>query len=272
MIKHPLALFCIILLFSLKVFSQEKQENNAFKSGEFLKYKVFYSSSIGNLNAGEAELTVADWKEKNSTDNRSIFHITGLGNSKGFFDLFYKVRDKFETHIDQETLLPYMFVRRTREGKFEWDDDVFFDRKAGIARSRRASKPIPFDVHDIISALYYLRTLNLDDFSEDSTYRLHFYLDDSLYTTSIKYISSGKLKTQWGWINCLKFSPKVVAGEVFSEEYPMSVWVTDDENHLPVMAESKVVVGSVKMELIEFSGLIAEPSFFEEKKKKKKRE
>lgn len=262
-------LFILFLYFvSAFAFGQKKQ-NNAFASGEELKYRVYYSSSLGKLTAGEAILKVDQWKERNSANNKTIYHVTGIGNSKGFFDWFYKVRDRFESHIDKETLLPYMFVRRTREGKFNYDDDVFFDRDNLEARSRRETKPIPNDVHDIISALYYLRSLSLDDFGNDSVYGLHFYLDDSLYFTQIKFISRGQMKTQWGWINCLKFSPKVAKGEVFSDEYPMSVWVTDDENHLPILAESKIIVGSVRMELIEFNGLNNKPKFYLEKRKQK---
>lgn len=258
----------VLLLFAClqTINAQKSIENNAFQAGEFLKYRVFYSSSLGNLTAGEAILQVEEWKESNTSNNKTFLHITGQGNSKGFFDWFYKVRDRFETHISKETLLPYMFVRRTREGKYKYDDDVFFDRKNLIAKSRREVKPIPEDVHDIISALYYLRALSLDDFGADSTYRLSFYLDDSLYYTNIKFISRGIMKTSWGWVDCLKFSPKVVTGEVFSNEYPMSVWVTNDDNHLPIMAESKVVVGSIRMELIEFSGLKNKTVFVKDKK------
>lgn len=266
MLRNIISILLLIGAFQF-IHAQEGIENNAFQGGEELKYRVFYSSSLGNLTAGEAILKVEEWKESNSTENRSFFHITGLGNSKGFFDWFYKVRDRFETHIDQETLLPYMFVRRTREGKYKYDDDVFFDRENLLAKSRREVKSIPKDVHDIISSLYYLRALSLDDFADDSTYRLSFYLDDSLYYTTIKYISKGRMKTSWGWVDCLKFSPKVATGEVFSDEYPMAVWVTDDENHLPISAESKVVVGSIRMELIEFSGLKNKPAFFRDKNK-----
>lgn len=253
---------------SCEIFSQEFN-NKSFQAGESLKYRVYYSSGMGNLTAGEAELTVEEWNERNTGDNRSFFHIVGRGNSKGFFDWFYKVRDRFESHVDKETLLPFMFVRRTREGKFRYDDDVFFNRDKLLAESRRAKKTITPKTHDIISALYYLRTMNITDFNLDSTFVVDFYLDDSLYTSSIKYESRGQLKTLWGWVNCLKFSPKVIEGEVFSDEYPMSIWVTDDDNHLPIMAESKVIVGSIKMELIEFSGLKNPPAFIEEKKKKK---
>ena len=269
MIRILLSFFLLVFFCLGDVLSQELIENNAFKTGEVLKYKVYYSSPLGNFTAGEAILTIDEWKESNTSDNRSIFHITGVGNSKGVFDWFYKVRDRFETQIDQETLLPYLFVRRTHEGKYEYDDDVFFDRNNLVARSRRAEKPIPDDVHDIISAFYFMRTLNTDEFDDDSTFSINFYLDDSLYHSKIKFESRGSMKTVWGWIDCIKFSPKVATGEVFSKDYPMSIWVTDDENHLPIMAESKVVVGSIKMELIEFSGLKNQAVFEEGRRKKK---
>jgi len=270
MIRKNLIILVSVLLGITYASAQQTYENSAFQAGEYLKYKVYYHSSLGNLVAGEAEITVDEWSEKNSTDNRSFFHITGTGNSKGFFDWFYKVRDRFETTIDQETLLPYLFVRRTREGKFKFDDDVFFNREEGVAKSRNATKPINDDTHDIISAIFYLRTLNVDEFADDSTYRINFYLDDSLYTSVVKFESRGKMNTQWGWIDCLKLSPKVAKGEVFSNEYPMSVWVTDDDNHIPILAESKVIVGSVKMELIEYSGIKTPLVFVPDKKKKKR--
>ena len=47
----------------------------------------------------------------------------------------------------------------------------------------------------------------------------------------------------------------VIKGEVFSEPYPMELYITDDLNRLPVMVKSAVIVGSVKMELISYQGL-----------------
>ena len=44
-------------------------------------------------------------------------------------------------------------------------------------------------------------------------------------------------------------------GEVFDEDYPMTLWVSDDKNHIPLMLESEVIIGSVKIELIEYKNL-----------------
>jgi hypothetical protein len=42
---------------------------------------------------------------------------------------------------------------------------------------------------------------------------------------------------------------------VFKKEEDLSVWITDDANHLPILAKAKILVGSIKMELAEYSGM-----------------
>ena len=100
-----------------------------------------------------------------------------------------------------------------------------------------------------------MRTLSVEDFGPDSIYRLNFHLDDSVYQSVIKYEGKVVVETKWGWLPCLKIIPMLVLGEVFSDKYPMTVWITDDENHVPVLAESEIIVGSVRIELIDFDGL-----------------
>jgi len=47
----------------------------------------------------------------------------------------------------------------------------------------------------------------------------------------------------------------MATGEVFADKYPMYVWVTDDQNHIPVLASSKIIVGSIKIELSSYRNL-----------------
>jgi hypothetical protein len=239
------------------LFSQDTVINHAFKTGEYLKYRVYYSSAVGNFTAGEAILTVGKWEDKKAGKTKDVYRITGIGNSKGMFNWFYKVRDKFETFTDKNTLLPYAFIRKTREGKYEQDDIVIFDREENEAITNSIEvKAIPPNVHDMISAFYYMRTITLEDFDADSMYFINFFLDDSVYVSAVKFMGKSEINTKWGDIGCLKFAPMMASGEVFADKYPMSVWISDDENHIPILVESAVIVGSVKMELIEFGGLV----------------
>lgn len=249
----------LLVLFATNLlFSQDTVINHAFKTGEYLKYRVYYSSSLGNLTAGEAMLTVGKWEDKYAGKTKDVYRITGVGNSKGMFNWFYKVRDKFESFADNKTLLPYAFIKKTREGKYIQDDLVIFNREENEAiTNSKYVKKIPDDVHDFVSALYYMRTVSVDDFDADSMYYINFFLDDSVYTSAVKYKGKSEVHTQWGVITCLKIAPMMASGEVFADKYPMFVWVSDDDNHVPILVESKIIVGSIKMELIEYDGLVS---------------
>lgn len=63
------------------------------------------------------------------------------------------------------------------------------------------------------------------------------------------------VETELGIFRCLTFKPMVATGDVFSNPYPMTLWITDDRNKIPVLAKSAVIVGSVKMELIRYWNL-----------------
>jgi len=254
--KHILLL--IFLILTIPAFSQEFEyrsvKNNSFRVGEKLKFKVYYDSFItGKVNAGTATLEVK--KTKRRFNKREAYHIVGTGKSNPAFDMFFKVRDRFESYVDKEALLPHLFIRRTKEGGYVMEDDVYFDHEKGLATSRKTTKEIQPNIQDIISAAFYLRTFDFIDAEVGQNYKVDFYLDDSAYVSVIQFVGRELVETQLGVFNCLAFRPMVVTGEVFTDPYPMKLWVTDDENKLPVLGSSEVIVGSVKMELIKFSGL-----------------
>jgi len=47
----------------------------------------------------------------------------------------------------------------------------------------------------------------------------------------------------------------LLEGRLFKDTDALTLWVTDDENKVPIRAESEIFVGSIKMDLAEFSGL-----------------
>ncbi len=229
-------------------------ENTAFQPGEKLKYKVYYESLLtGKVNAGTATLEV---KNSNRRFNgREVYHIIGTGKSNPAFDMFFKVRDRFETYLDKKSMMPHLFIRRTYEGGYTKDDDVFFDHEEGVVKSRSTTKTIEPYVQDIISAAFYARTMDGDTLKKGDNISVDFFLDDSTYISVIQFVGRQVVETDLGVFRCLTFKPMVATGEVFSNPYPMTLWVTDDKNKLPVLAKSAVIVGSVKMELIKYSGL-----------------
>ena len=228
--------------------------NNAFTYGEKLEFSVYYDSYItGKVTAGVASLEVKS--EPVEIGGRRTYHIIGEGRSKGAFNLFFKVNDRFESWVDEEFLVPWKFKRDTHEGGYEYKDEVKFNQYSGSYSSTRANRKMPPGTHDIISAYFHARNFDFTNMKPGDIYPINFILDDSLYLSVIKFEGRETVATELGTFNCLHFKPMVVTGAVFSQPYPMDLWISDDRNHIPILARSEVIVGSVKMELVKFSNL-----------------
>ena len=133
--------------------------NTAFKRGEVLRYKVYYDALLtGKVNAGEAELDVKD--ETQVIGGRNTYHVVGLGLTKGAFNLFYKVVDRYETYIDEDALVPWVFIRRVNEGGYKISQDVTFKQFQQIAvetnnkNMTTKTTVVTENIQDIISMFY----------------------------------------------------------------------------------------------------------------------
>ena len=253
-IKNIIPLFLFFLSLTANPQDYRYVENNAFTRGEYLEYNVYWDAwLLPKMIAGTAILQITD--ENKRFHSRSTYHVVGTGYSKGVLNMFYKVEDRYETYIDERALIPWYFIRRTKEGTYVRDDDVVFDQRNHMALGRYATREVPVNIQDIISAVYYARTFDFASAEKGDVFPFDFFLDDSVYISQVVYQGHDTVKSHLGSFSCLKFKPMVLVGPVLSEPYPMTVWMTDDENRIPVSVESKVLVGKVRVELNSFSGL-----------------
>lgn len=244
----------MVLLFSDFLAQSQILNDLAFERGEKLKYWVYYDAPLlGKVYAGKATLFLTN--DRDSFNGKPTFHAIGSGRSTGSFDFFFKVRDRFESWFDDETLKPYRFIRRTNEGGYKVNDDVDFDYQNMVARSRQKEVSLGLNTQDMVSAYYFARHLDLDSIQIDDHFPIDFYLDDSVYTSVIIFKGIEIVETSLGKFRCMKFLPMVVTGEVFDNPYPMSLWITDDKNRIPILVKSEIIVGSIKGELFEFENL-----------------
>jgi hypothetical protein len=114
---------------------------------------------------------------------------------------------------------------------------------------------VPANIQDVVSAFYYARTLNIADLKTGSIIEIPFFLDDSVYNSRVIFKGKETVKTKLGKFKCIAFSPMVATGYAFDDPYPITIWITDDENRLPVLIESEQSVGRARVELISYSGL-----------------
>lgn len=224
--------------------------NNAFKRGEVLSFRMHY----GIIDAGVASLVVTE--EAKEIAGRKTFHVVGLGSSKGSFDWFYKVRDRYETYVDEEALVPWMFVRRVNEGGYIINQDYVFNhynKKVNVGEGQQYD--IEPNMQDMLSAFYHARNLDLSAAKPGEMYTLNCFMDKEVWPLKIKFIARETVTTDLGTFKCLKFRPIVQKGRVFKKEEDLNIWITDDKNHIPIKGQADVLVGSIKVELTNYSGL-----------------
>jgi hypothetical protein len=243
-----------LLLFTTcfnKIFAQQFTKVNApvFKAGEQLSYKLKY----GYFTAATADLRVENTNIK--YEGRPAFHIIVEGKTAGTFDIFYKVRNRYESYIDQETLLPYFYAEDRHEGSWKHTDKVTFDHDSNKITAAKGAFTSKGDVFDFVSAYYFARNLNISKMHVGEKFELQYFLDDGINTLGITYAGKEKVSCSLGTFNCLKFNPTILPGRIFRKNSKLYLWITDDGNRIPIKANVEVIVGNISMDLTEAKGL-----------------
>ena len=246
--KYILFFTFIILSFALPLNAQ-----NNYKVGENLKFRVHYSG----LNAGYASIDV----KEATLNGKSHFHIVGKGTSTGAVRAFFKVDDLYESYIDKTDLKPTKFVRNIVEGSYKRHQIYYFDhanRKAKVENKRDGkvtTETIPYDAQDLLSAFYSLRNTNHATLKTGDYLNENIFLGDETLKFRLKVLGRETLKTKFGKIAAIKIRPYVQSGRVFKESESVTMWISDDDNLVPLKIKAGLLVGSLNADLNEYSNL-----------------
>jgi hypothetical protein len=232
-------------------FSQEltKTSETAFKPGEKLSYKMKY----GFFTAAEANIRVEDSEIKFS--GQPAYHIIAEGKTAGAFNVFYKVSNRYESYVDHNTLQPYFYAENRRESSYKHTDKVTFDHEKKAITAAKGVFPFKGDVYDFVSAYYFARCIDVTKIKIGEKFDLQYFLEDGIHTLNITYMGKEKAECSMGTFNCLKFNPTIIPGRIFRKDSKLYLWITDDNNRIPVKAHVELVVGSLTMDLTGATGL-----------------
>src|ERR1700759_3487996 len=104
--KYVLTLLSLIF-FAGTLSAQDKEitylGEPSFKPGEELSYKLKY----GFFTAAQAVIRGGDRDKK--FEHKPPYHIVDDAKTAATFDIFYKMRNRYETYVNEKTLEPYFY-------------------------------------------------------------------------------------------------------------------------------------------------------------------
>jgi hypothetical protein len=243
----------LFIAFFIVLNSSSQEKTAVFKKGEWLRYKMSYS---GFLKAGNATLSV----DTDTIKGKEVFHVTGKGWTTGVIKWFFDVDDTYQSYFDKETIKPYVFKRNINEGGYIINREIKFNyetKKATVLDFKlQTTETLDFNnIQDMMSSFYYLRSRDVSNLKVGDEIALDMFMDAQIYPFKLRYLGEELLKTSFGKIKTLKFRPMVQAGRVFKENESVTIWITADENKIPIKLKASLSVGSLKAELDAYKGL-----------------
>lgn len=229
-------------------------QDSAFTTGEWFKLRIHY----GLVNAGYATLEI----KETTRNNKKAHYVVGKGWTTGMAKLFFKVEDHYQSIFDKETGKPYQFLRKIDEGGYTKHQEGFFNQENNTVLVKDYKKDtqktfsVPEKVQDIVSSFYYLRNYpGIEKMKVGESVSIDMFFDDETTKFKLKFIGREDINTKFGTISCMMFRPYVQAGRVFKEEESLTVWISDDDNRIPIRLKASLAVGSLKADLEAFKGL-----------------
>ena len=221
---------------------------------EKLTYMGYYNLGFIWIKAGKVEF-IQHPSEKYPNSQ----FVMATGETLPTWDNFFRLRDTLYSHFDNETCLPYEFSRKAHEGSYNKTFDYFFDYKdstiyghinrIGAWTRKDTIKMVP-DLYDMISVAWLSRGIDFSVYNKGDKIPIKILLDSEINELYIRYLGKDKIKLANEKIECHIFAPLLVAGEVFTGGENMKIWVSADEKRIPILVESKIIVGSVKGVLV----------------------
>lgn len=230
------------------------QEKKAFTFGEWFKFRIHY----GFIDAGYATLEV---KEAFKND-KQVFHAIGKGYTTGITKVFFNVEDNYESYFDMETGKPYQFVRKIDEGGYTKNQEGFFNQQTNkilvkdYKNKTENTFYFPENTQDIVSTFYYLRNYpTINTLVVGESVLVDMFFDNETTKFKLKFLGKEYINTKFGKVSTMIFRPYVQSGRVFKEQESLTVWISDDDNKIPLRIQASLAVGSIKADLESFRGL-----------------
>lgn len=252
------------LLFFISGLTFSQNEVKAFQAGEKLVFTAAYNMS--GLMTDLAQVTMETSEVKTSKNTLLRLKCTASTYSK--WDSFFKIRDLYESYVNPYTLTPYLYKRDIKEGtyfkfvKYTFDHRAknvatLITKKAKVGGTYDQKKNIPLNpgTKDIVTTIYSIRNLDIHKaaIGDSDTFTILFDREETQIQVTL--LAKETINTKIGKKECYKLAIAIKNSDVLKGNNNNLLWLTADENKIPVYAKFKIAVGSGELRIQSATGL-----------------
>jgi len=200
--------------------------------------KIGYVVKWGFIVAGRASLSV----EPQVWNGQDVFRITSEATSAGWISSIYPVKDRSESIVSRENFSTLSFYKDVNEGKYHQQESMIFDQVNGKVIYPDATVDIPKGTVDVLASLYVVRFKSLEPGKE---FTINVCNNKKNYELVVRVVSRETVNVPAGEFKTIMVEPLLKQEGIFMHKGRLFVYLTDDQERVPVLLRSKIAVGSI---------------------------
>ena len=259
-----IALFVTLGLFaSAQCLPTRSDGVEPYRAGEKLTMSISYTWHAVQTDVAKGTLAI----NQETLNGEKVWHTKMTAVTAPFFDVFFKIRERFESWFSLKGEEPRKFIRDTYEGGYVATNLYKYDRNAGVIHAdvkcgdnEPMTVDIPFGActYDLTTLLYFVRKLDMSRIEKGKVYQITFAIDETVGKLALTYRGrENKYLRGIGTVSALKFGLGVRSGEIFEGDQAF-LWISDDDNRIPIAFMAPLKVGAMNGRLISYEGLANE--------------
>lgn len=260
--KHLLIIVALLSsIFSYSLNGQTPIDNNAFEAGEKLTYDLYYKYGILNMKGGKATLST----ESTTYKGEDAYKMTLRASTGGVIGSLFSVDDTLTSYMSKK-IVPQLFIKGADEaGDYTRERQIYNyqGENTSIRAIRYRNGEFKFDeiivtdrcTYDMMSILAYARTLDYSNMQKGDNTQVQFITGKRLVDMHIRYMGTSSVKVNNGnTYEAIELSLMILDKAFVDQEEAMRVWITNDENKLPLKINTNLKIGKMRSVLKDFSG------------------
>ena len=231
-----------------------------YKANEKLEMSISFNWHAVQTDVAKGTLSVG----QENLNGENVWHTKMTAVTAPFFDVFFKIRERFDSWFSVKGEVPRKFIRDTYEGGYVATNEYVYDRKAGVIYAEvqrgdnpKVSKNLPFDscTYDLTTLLYLVRKIDMSRIEKGKNYTVTFAIDEEVGKLVLNFKGrENKYIKGVGTVSALKFGLGVRSGNVFEGDQAF-LWLSDDDNRIPIAFMAPLKVGAMNGRLTSYEGL-----------------